>query len=641
MNFTHALGWTLLHSLWQGLILALVAIVALRLIPSRYSSARYLVSTATLALMLVAGVCTFATLLSQSSPAIAMPVTQPAFQTAPGDAQIWLTVAHAPSAPPVSALDVVYTFIQSHLQLITLTWVVGVLFFSLRIAGGFWYLSRVRSNAMPVGDVWTEHLRQLCIRMGISDDVALAESAEVQSPFVIGYFKPLILIPLGMIGGLSTDQLETILLHELSHIRRADYLVNIIQSFIEALFFFNPFVWIVSSMVRTEREHCCDDAVVRHGYALTYAQALASVEALRFANTSLAMSLAGNKNQLLKRIKRIMEKSVQHYSVRERMVPVVLLVVGLACASWMTLKPEQQQAPEESTAAGMLASDTTKPGSKSYSRRQIIRFDAQGKPHEQVIERYESDDEHHEVEVHDDFDIEVPEFQEFDMPIAIQIPSFDFHMAPMAPMPPMEPFEPMEITIPPMPPIQVWGGDTLMPPGVHTFQYSTGDMNHDEWTSFSADFQSRFKDQFEDFYKEHSKEMESMMKEMAEEYARNAKEYAHNFDHYATVEVPAAEMAKHQAELARKNADHYKAIAEQQREVHERLEADLHKFEEAIKVELVKDGYLKNDEPIKSMNWDNTGDIIINGKKIKDSDKDRYNSIHDKFFKKGDVRVEE
>jgi bla regulator protein blaR1 len=662
MSFTYALGWTLLHSLWQGLILGVLAIIALRIIPSRYSSARYIVSTATLALMLISSIGTFTVLQGQ-----ARVTTMPELEALTQSTAV-LIADHTPASSG-SLVDRFYNFIQLHLQLITLAWVFGVLVFSLRIAGGFWYLSRIRHQAEPVAATWVERLQQLGARLGIDRVVMLAESAQVQAPVVMGYLKPVILLPVGMIGGLSTEQLETILLHELSHIRRADYLVNIIQSFIEALFFFNPFVWIVSAMVRTEREHCCDDAVVQHGHALAYAHALASVEALRLNNTSLALSLAGDKNQLLKRIKRIMEKSVQHYSVKERIVPVVLLVVGLACASWMTLKPEQRKASENgSREDARLAADTTKPGEKSasYSRKRIIRIDENGKPHEKVIENFEGDEELREQLSHEErFEaleelehlmINVPEFHGFEAPMAIQVPGIEFQafdIPVIVEVPHFEPFEPMEITMPPMPPMMIWNGSDTLKPGSHTFYYSDG--SEKDWEKFSADFQERFKGQFADFYKEHGPEMDAMMKEMAQNFN-------HNFNYTFDKSFERAEWGAQEAERAVENAERARARAEKHREAmeHDRermdkdrarmgreanrmsdqarqMEEKMAKFDEALKAELVKDGYIKADETIDSVKWETSGNVIINGKKIKNSDRPKYNAIHDKFFKEDSI----
>src|SRR5690606_8513761 len=103
---------------------------------------------------------------------------------------------------------------------------------------------------------------------------------------------------------------------------RHDYIINLFQSLLETIFFFNPFVWMISSAIRREREFCCDDEVVRrNGSPLTYAKALAQLEEIRHSKPVFALSLAENKNQLLNRIKRIMEKSAKNYSGRERIIP--------------------------------------------------------------------------------------------------------------------------------------------------------------------------------------------------------------------------------------------------------------------------------------------------------------------------------
>ena len=116
------------------------------------------------------------------------------------------------------------------------------------------------------------------------------------------------------------------------------------QSFMEAIYFFNPFVWMISGIIRQEREHCCDDAVVKfYGNPLAYVRALATLEETRFSKSGLALSFAQDKNQLLNRIKRIMEKSVTTYSGRERIIPVALLIIGLICASWLTIQSREAE----------------------------------------------------------------------------------------------------------------------------------------------------------------------------------------------------------------------------------------------------------------------------------------------------------
>src|SRR5204862_7511696 len=105
---------------------------------------------------------------------------------------------------------------------------------------------------------WSNIVQQLARQLHIDRVIPLAQSAHINAPLVIGYIKPVIMIPVGMFSGLSPEQIETIFIHELAHIKRHDYFINVLQSIIEALFFFNPFIWIVSNIIRREREYCCD-----------------------------------------------------------------------------------------------------------------------------------------------------------------------------------------------------------------------------------------------------------------------------------------------------------------------------------------------------------------------------------------------
>ena len=141
---------------------------------------------------------------------------------------------------------------------------------------------------------WQEILRKLGARIGLSRPVRLLVSALVQVPTVVGWLRPVVLVPVGALGGLPAGHLEALLLHELAHIRRHDYLVNMLQSVAEALLFYHPAVWWVSGHIRAERELCCDDVAVSvSGDALTYARALAQLESYRPAHLSAAVAANG------------------------------------------------------------------------------------------------------------------------------------------------------------------------------------------------------------------------------------------------------------------------------------------------------------------------------------------------------------
>src|SRR5690349_13234356 len=140
--------------------------------------------------------------------------------------------------------------------------------------------------------------------MRVSRSVRLLATDRVDSPSVIGWLRPVILAPVGMLSGLAPQQVEALLAHELAHVRRHDYLVNVLQGIAESLLFYHPAVWWISNQIRTEREHCCDDlAVEASGDVLVYARALAALESMRPAHFKTVLS--ANDGSLLRRIRRL------------------------------------------------------------------------------------------------------------------------------------------------------------------------------------------------------------------------------------------------------------------------------------------------------------------------------------------------
>ena len=138
---------------------------------------------------------------------------------------------------------------------------------------------RLRSRLVrPAPSEWQQALDRLKTRIRVSRPVRLLVSSLVQAPAVVGWLRPVVLVPVGALAGLPAEQIEALLVHELAHIRRHDYLVNVLQSVVEALLFYHPAVWWVSGHIRTEREQCCDDVAVSvSGDVLTYARALAEI----------------------------------------------------------------------------------------------------------------------------------------------------------------------------------------------------------------------------------------------------------------------------------------------------------------------------------------------------------------------------
>ena len=275
-----ALAWTLLHFLWQGALLGFMAFLLLRLARPDRASTRYAIGVATLGLMLITSIATFAILSKAAPAAIAgdrftvFPITGSVPQlvtsvdetvnevTKSGNAQsiirtgtvVFATWRPAPLGPTATSL-------------LVLVWGIGVLALSLRLLGG-WLLTRslTRHAISSVSPAIVAAAGTIAARLQLRRAVAIVESGAVVVPTLVGWMTPVVLLPAAALSGLSPEQLQAILAHELAHVRRHDYLVNLLQSMVETLLFYHPAMWWVSAQVRAEREHCCDDLAVAVSY---------------------------------------------------------------------------------------------------------------------------------------------------------------------------------------------------------------------------------------------------------------------------------------------------------------------------------------------------------------------------------------
>jgi beta-lactamase regulating signal transducer with metallopeptidase domain len=225
-------------------------------------------------------------------------------------------------------------YFNRHLPLVVTVWLLGVLVLVLRLSGGYLYNQRLKHHRnQPLPDSWQNRLETFCRQTGIGKPISLVESALVKIPMTIGHFKPMILFPLGLVTGLPRDQVEALLAHELAHILRKDYLVNILQSFVDILFFYHPGVRWISSQVRSEREHCCDDiAVSLSGNSLNVAKALTNIQGYDMRTPYPAMAAAGKRwgsCGLLSRVKRLVSPPAQGSGFAAGTIGAVVMVVGL------------------------------------------------------------------------------------------------------------------------------------------------------------------------------------------------------------------------------------------------------------------------------------------------------------------------
>lgn len=274
---TH-LAWSLIHFLWQGALLGLCYACLRWLLRHAAPQSRYLLALSALLILALLPVLTFLYLGSGHAPA-ADPIAA---------RQLMMFTATGPSASQASSAVPAIAW----LPWVVYAWLAGVAGMALRAFRGWRQVIRLRRVPGPQTHVWAPLLANLCERMHIQPAIRLFESARVQAPVVIGWLKPVILIPPSAVCGLDWHQAEMILAHELAHIRRCDYLVNLLQVILETLLFYHPVVHWISRDARNEREFCCDDTAMRTcGDRLGYLKALAQLEQQRLhASTALAAS---------------------------------------------------------------------------------------------------------------------------------------------------------------------------------------------------------------------------------------------------------------------------------------------------------------------------------------------------------------
>lgn len=286
-----ALARALVHFLWEGALIAALLWVVLRGMRRGTSQARYLAACAGMSAMVAAFIVTVWMLMPPGAT-YHMPIAVSGMAFKLTDLAL----------PPMAIAGDPYRLLWGW---VVALWLAGVAVFYVRSAGGWVSAQRMRRRSVvAVDEVWHARLRELCERAGVSRAVSLVESGLAEAPAVIGFLRPMILMPAGLMIGLRADQVEALLLHELAHIRRHDYLTNLAQIAVEGLLFYHPAIWWVSRVLRTERENCCDDAAVAvSGDARGYAETLAMLESIRIAEPAVAAT-GGN---LLERVRRLLK----------------------------------------------------------------------------------------------------------------------------------------------------------------------------------------------------------------------------------------------------------------------------------------------------------------------------------------------
>jgi bla regulator protein BlaR1 len=329
-NFNTALGQTLIHSLWQGVILAGITGLIIILTRNAKAANRYLLMVGTMLAFVIVSIGTFC-----------YEFYQPSAKAATGDIIYHVSAISNPTNVERSLPQQVMQYVNTHTQSIVLVWFFIVLARSLQLATGLQSLYHLRrKNLFAVDENWGRRVSILSAQLGINRVVGIAESGIAKVPMVIGHLKPLILIPAGLLTALPPAEIEAILIHELAHIQRRDYLVNLLQSFLEIIFFFNPAVLWLSALIRTERENCCDDiAVEQTSSKVNYIRALVSCQEYQLSAPAYAMAFPGRRSQLMDRVKRMASGTNHALNLRERSILfITLFTAGLLTVAFTNAK---------------------------------------------------------------------------------------------------------------------------------------------------------------------------------------------------------------------------------------------------------------------------------------------------------------
>lgn len=326
-----ALGWTLLHSIWQ---IAFVALFLLLFLRSNKSSAslRYNVLATTILLIPVLSALTFSFYFENSKNVI------------PTDfLYLPLTAFDLSQSATVTITEQLTNGVNNYSSIIVTLWFTGILILLLRFVGGLYYTKQLKkSGLITISEDIITTVNNFRILSGISRPVSIFESVLIKVPVAIGYLKPVILLPAGTITGIPPSQLEAILAHEIAHIKRSDYLHNLINSLIEIIFFYHPAIWWISNRLNEERENCCDDiAISITGNSAELAWALAGLSQ-NFNHHQHILAMTGKQNHILERIKRLtgIKKSARKLSYHSY---VFLIITALAAGIALTVNASIQE----------------------------------------------------------------------------------------------------------------------------------------------------------------------------------------------------------------------------------------------------------------------------------------------------------
>jgi bla regulator protein BlaR1 len=371
-HFIKAFGWSIINSLWQSALIYGALFIVLFSLPKL--AARYKHNLAFGSIILMFGLFAYnfsnqmlQGLAKQSTAAIQ---NLPAYQ-------------YFNNLPPSFSSKA-----EQYFPLVVAFYIVGIILQLFVIVRGYSQLSKLKKERLSIiPSEWNVIFNRVIKHLKINKPIKFHLSEMVNVPVVIGYLKPVVLFPLALINQLDTDQVEAILIHELSHVRRNDFLLNLIKTAIETILFFNPFVWMAGRFIHIEREHACDDLVLKiTGKPLNYAHALLKLELLKDKKSpAYALAATGKTQNLYQRIKRITNMKTNYLNAKQQMAALTLGIACLFSIAWINPAEKKKVTPKikkENTLMITAQTNCTEPivylDTTKKRKIKIVTIDANG-----------------------------------------------------------------------------------------------------------------------------------------------------------------------------------------------------------------------------------------------------------------------
>lgn len=356
-----AISWTLIHSLWLGLILAIIAGITILLTKKSSAALRYNLLAVQCVVFLIGMIFTF-NYENQAQKSEISKITQNSHLEYNPTEIYALQNLISQDLPKHDFKDNLNNFINDYSTWIVCFWFLFFIFKLLKMLNELRSIYRIRNyQIIEPSQMWKDKLENLKDSLRINRNIKLLESKLVRVPSVTGFLKPIILIPIGLLNNLPQDQVEAILLHELAHIKRSDYFINLIQSLMETLFFFNPGVLWISSLLKEERENCCDDlAIGVTNNKKVFVNALISFQQYNVSNQNLTMEFGNRKANLKNRAKRILFNDPKVLNTLEKSFLSVCIIFGSAlCFAFATYDSNPKESPQKNTTNTISTTKTT------------------------------------------------------------------------------------------------------------------------------------------------------------------------------------------------------------------------------------------------------------------------------------------